>query len=370
MRKILKYIKNLLKKKKTSSQPNETLKNQKYNLSYFTSISKKMEKENKKFSFSDYEILKLLKKTKNSKKYLTKNKITQKTTILKIYNKKNLYENSKISKLKKNLKFSKKFGISEIRIFQDKINLYIEKKNNIIGSLQDLIINKISIKEEDIKYITISILKNLAKIHKENFLYLNLHPKNIIFDNFGKLYIKKFEFLQKIKKNHFCLKKKKYFEYFPPEIFFNKKLDITSDFYSLGVILYKIVLNEKFYNKKLNLYNYQKKIKKNKLLIKKFQIPEGWSLESADFINRLLQHEKSNRLGILEIEEIFEHPWILKFWENVRKNLNGDILRLKNVLELKNGFKGRKIDGGRKGGWGEVLEDFDVDLEFLEFDFL
>ena len=350
MKKINDLIKYIFKRKKKYKE--NTKKN--FTENYFSTIIEKVEKDNKKFTFSDYEILKQIKKTKNSKKYLVKNKITKKTTKLEIYNKKTLYLNKKIKKLKTRLKFSKKFGISPLRIFQDKINIYIEKENNIAYNLQDLIKTKIHIKEEEIKNITISILKNLSKIHRKNYLYLNLHPKNIIFDKFGKLFLQKFDYIQKKQNAHNSQKRQKRLIYLPPEIYNSKNLDHTSDFYSLGVILYKIFLGENFYNE-FNFYQYEKIIfKEEKLLIKKFQIPEGWSLESADFVNRLLQFEPLDRLGVLQENEVFEHPWVLGGVE---------------------GFAGREGVSGREG-WGEWREDcadgvgFQEDLEFLEFDFI
>ena len=42
----------------------------------------------------------------------------------------------------------------------------------------------------------------------------------------------------------------------------------------------------------------------------KDEIPEGWSLEAADFINRLLQKKESLRLGSQGLEEVLNHPWI------------------------------------------------------------
>ena len=57
--------------------------------------------------------------------------------------------------------------------------------------------------------------------------------------------------------------------------------------------------------------------------MKKSDIPEGWSMESADFINRLLQRKPNNRLGISGSNEIRNHPWIKNYpWD---KLLNKEI---------------------------------------------
>jgi hypothetical protein len=52
--------------------------------------------------------------------------------------------------------------------------------------------------------------------------------------------------------------------------------------------------------------------------VKKNMVPQGWSVESADFINRLLQRKPANRLGLRGPTEVKEHPWIKDFdWKNL-----------------------------------------------------
>lgn len=44
--------------------------------------------------------------------------------------------------------------------------------------------------------------------------------------------------------------------------------------------------------------------------IRKDQIPDGWTIESADFVNKLLQRKPSNRLGYNGPEEVKQHKWL------------------------------------------------------------
>lgn len=44
--------------------------------------------------------------------------------------------------------------------------------------------------------------------------------------------------------------------------------------------------------------------------IKKFDVPEGWSYEAADFINKLLQRKPANRLGLNGPDEVKSHIWL------------------------------------------------------------
>lgn len=53
--------------------------------------------------------------------------------------------------------------------------------------------------------------------------------------------------------------------------------------------------------------------------IKKQDIPKGWSIEAADFINKLIQRKPVNRLGLSGPSELISHPWFKDFdWDSVR----------------------------------------------------
>lgn len=48
----------------------------------------------------------------------------------------------------------------------------------------------------------------------------------------------------------------------------------------------------------------------NRFKLNKFEIPEGWSFEAADFINKLIQRKPANRLGLNGPEEVKSHIWL------------------------------------------------------------
>lgn len=57
--------------------------------------------------------------------------------------------------------------------------------------------------------------------------------------------------------------------------------------------------------------------------IKKNDIPEDWTMEAADFVNRMIQRKPNNRLGLNGPEEVKAHPWLKDFPWN--KLLNRDL---------------------------------------------
>jgi len=106
--------------------------------------------------------------------------------------------------------------------------------------------------------------------------------------------------------------------YMAPEILCRQNHSFSSDFYSLGVICYECMLGKLPYTGKTRK-DIREKILSSQVQIKKDEIPEGWSLESADFINRLIQRKPINRLGLNGALEVMNHDWLKTFpWEKLK----------------------------------------------------
>ena len=131
-----------------------------------------------------------------------------------------------------------------------------------------------------------------------------------------------------------------------PEILLRQSPGFSSDFYSLGLILYQMMvghvkIKEKFslqlkfffqnpFPENLKISELKNFILENQIQIKKSDLPEGWSLESADFINKLIQRKPINRLGFNGIEELKAHPWLLNFpWQKLENRI------IKSPFDLK-----------------------------------
>jgi hypothetical protein len=46
------------------------------------------------------------------------------------------------------------------------------------------------------------------------------------------------------------------------------------------------------------------------VFIKKSDLPPNWSIEAADFVNKLLQRKPTNRLGYNGPNEVRNHIWL------------------------------------------------------------
>jgi serine/threonine protein kinase len=89
------------------------------------------------------------------------------------------------------------------------------------------------------------------------------------------------------------------------------------DYFAMGVIVYELMLGKRPYNGRS-----RKEIRDDVLAkqaqVRKQEIPEGWSMEAADFVNRLIQRKQTYRLGHGSSSEIRKHPWLRNFpWEKL-----------------------------------------------------
>mgnify|MGYP001952053168 FL=1 len=52
--------------------------------------------------------------------------------------------------------------------------------------------------------------------------------------------------------------------------------------------------------------------------VRKSDLLEDWSFDSADFVNRLIQRKPENRLGHQGFAQIKAHPWLKNFpWDKI-----------------------------------------------------
>ena len=130
--------------------------------------------------------------------------------------------------------------------FQDKDNLYMIFDLKSGGDLRYWYIKKKVFSEKECKFITACIILGLEYLHANKIIHRDLKPENILFDKKGYVYISDFGIAKELKNEP----EEKIIDvsgspgYMSPETIFKKKHSYTSDYFSLGVICYEMMMKK------------------------------------------------------------------------------------------------------------------------------
>jgi hypothetical protein len=80
-----------------------------------------------------------------------------------------------------------------------------------------------------------------------------------------------------------------------PEVMCRQNHGVAADYFAVGVIAYECMKGQRPYIGK-SRREIREQILARQVHIRRFEIPEGWSLESADFINKVTSIIMSNFL--------------------------------------------------------------------------
>ncbi len=204
------------------------------------------------------------------------------------------------------------FIINMYYSFQDFDNLYLVMDLLSGGDLRYHISRYRRFSECQTKFFIICLILGLEYIHSKNIIHRDIKPENLVLDEKGYVRITDFGIAKLYKKNN-------YKEtsgtpgYMSPEVMQGLNHNYLVDYFAVGVIGYEFMLGRRPYVGKN-----RKEIKENMMnkqaVIKSEDIPFGWSVESADFINKLLIRKPEGRLG----SNIKEHPWVKDYdWKGM-----------------------------------------------------
>ena len=229
--------------------------------------------------------------------------------------------------------------------FQDEYYLYMIMDYLNGGDLRKHMKEKIfNIKQ--IQFVAACIIIGLEYLHNKGIIHRDIKPENLIFDEKGYLRISDFgiairnDLISEIEKNN---DKSGTPGYMAPERIINNiniSYTYSSDFFSLGVILYELimlkkpfrknidkigriqytlfedVIQELFNNENINLtptYIKEYRNRYNNDDKKNINNNINWNSEEiinlCDLINKLLIYKQENRLGYNNIEDIKNHPF-------------------------------------------------------------
>lgn len=200
--------------------------------------------------------------------------------------------------------------------FQDNDNLYIAMDLLTGGDLRYHICKNKKFTEAQAKFFIACVILSLEYCHVNNILHRDLKPENLVLDAKG--YVRLTDFgIAKIyqKDNHRETSGTP--GYMAPEVMCAQNHTIAVDYFALGVMGYELMMGYRPYLGK-SRKEIKEKMMAKQASVKLQELPKGWSKESLDFINRLLQRKPANRLGLRGPSEVKGHEWFKYYpWKDL-----------------------------------------------------
>ncbi len=249
-----------------------------------------------KLTFHDFEKLKVLGKGSFGEVLLVKLKANNKYYAMKILTKKSvkLRHQEVHTKAERDLmvKINCPFIVGIKFAFQDAISLYIITEFMQGGEMFFHLHREKRFSEEKTRFYVVEMVLAIEFLHKNKMLYRDLKPENIMVDANGHIKLTDFGLSKMVKKT-----KEKAFticgtpQYLAPEILSDDGYDNTVDWWSLGCVMYEMLVGQAPF-----------KIPKGSYLSvdlykKKVNMPDFISAEAKDLIKQLLVPNPKKRLG-------------------------------------------------------------------------
>lgn len=220
------------------------------------------------------------------------------------------YERELLSRLKH------PFIVNMYYAFQDYVNLYLVMDLLTGGDLRYHICRKRRFSEEQTRFFIACIVLGLEYIHSKNVIHRDIKPENLVLDDKGYIRITDFG-IAKVGSPKNGKETSGTPGYMAPEVMKAQNHTQAVDYFALGVIGYELMLGKRPYGGR-GRKEIKEQMMAKQAIIKIEDVPEGWSEEAVDFINKLLIRKPEKRLGFKGANEVKSHSWLKYYpWKDL-----------------------------------------------------
>jgi len=273
----------------------------------------------RRLNFEDFEVITKIGEGGFGKVFLVERKDTEKLYAMKILNKAKLdhvyHKMHTISERQILQNVNSPFVVKLHAAFQNSKNLYLVLEYLPGGSLFDHLRKREILDEDEARFYISEIILALEDLHNRNIIYRDLKPENILIDANGHIKLTDFG----LSKQGVISGTKAYTtcgtaEYLAPEMLSGKGHDKAVDWWSLGCILYQMLIGDLPHTcstgNKMQLFK--------QICNKPVNIPENLSKEVQGLLKDLLQIDPKQRLR--DIDKIKQHEFFATVdWEKIKE---------------------------------------------------
>eukprot|EP00475_Leptophrys_vorax_P013023 TRINITY_DN1941_c0_g2_i3.p1 TRINITY_DN1941_c0_g2~~TRINITY_DN1941_c0_g2_i3.p1 ORF type:complete len:627 (+),score=177.74 TRINITY_DN1941_c0_g2_i3:1417-3297(+) len=282
------------------------------------------EEEKKHVTIDDFDLLKVLGRGAFGKVMQARKKDTGKIYAIKVLKKSMVYQRKQVAHTqaeRKILEAAQHPFLMGLRFaFQSETKLYLVMDFYSGGELFFHLKKKKKFSEEEARIIVAEVALALGHLHKNNFIYRDLKPENVLLHETGHVCVTDFGLSKALEQDQkdtrtMCGTP----EYLPPEVLTGKKHNKNVDWWALGCLLFEMCTGITPFHSS-TMESLVRKVEKG---IVKF--PKYMSDDCKDLISQLLQVNPKMRIGAGEsdVEEIKQHKWFSSVdWDRlVRKEV-------------------------------------------------
>jgi serine/threonine protein kinase len=163
------------------------------------------------------------------------------------------------------------------------------------------------------RFYAAEIVAVLEYLHSRSIVYRDLKPENVLLDQDGHIKLVDFGFAKIVTDRTWTLCGTP--EYMAPEIIQTKGHNKAVDWWSLGVLIYEMLVGYPPFTNHTPFGIY------DKILSGKIDFPSSLDATTVDLLKGLLKVDKSHRLGNLlgGSEDVKNHPWFASInWNSVK----------------------------------------------------
>ena len=200
--------------------------------------------------------------------------------------------------------------------FQDKHNLYLVMDLKSGGDLRYHICKTKRFTEQQTKFFVACLVGALEYLHSNQIIHRDLKPENLVLDDRGYLHITDFG-IARIWQRDNAQETSGTPGYMSPEVLCRLNHSFAADYFAVGVMAYEFMTGRRPYTGK-NRKEIRDAVLAKQVQLTRADIPQGWSPEAVDFINKMIQRKPQNRLGTNGSKEVKEHVWLREFpWQQL-----------------------------------------------------
>jgi protein kinase X len=193
---------------------------------------------------TEYQVIRTIGEGSYGRVKLIKNKKTKKTYALKILPKQQIIDLRQINHVYSELTILKEishpFIVHLNNFFQDETNLYFQSEYVAGGELFTLMLNEGKLQVEQVKFYSAQLVSIFEYLHSKKIIYRDLKPENVLINSTGYLKLTDFGMAKRIESKTYTICGTP--EYMAPEIVLNQGHGSPADWWSLGILLYEMLV--------------------------------------------------------------------------------------------------------------------------------